>query len=95
MSLLKSPRNCISNNITAKFATQETIALEWSQFEILAGIFELQPSLKAVVTCICLTVGCLPLVSVLAQRHTRTLPTEKNEEAKKKERGGPFYSIKI
>lgn len=95
MSLLKSLRKCISSNNTANFATQEPRAFEWSQFEILARILGTQSSLKADITCIYLTVDCPPATSALHQRHARTLPTDKGDEAQKEERGGTFYSIKI
>ena len=93
MSLVKTLRNCISSDLAAKSATHKPIALEWSQFEVLARIIELQSSLQADVTLHLSHNGCLPAlaVSALQQRHTRTLPTEKSKEAEKEGRVGTFY----
>ena len=93
-SLVKTLRNCISSDLEAESATHTSIALEWSQFEILPRICELQTILQAPVNLHLSPSGCLPALAVssLQQRYTGTHPIKKSKEAEKERRGGTFYS---
>lgn len=96
MSQLKSLRNYISSNPAAKSAIQKSIACEWSQFEILARMFELRPSLKVDVTLCLPHSGLSPSTgSLCPAAETHEDPPNRKGQEGKEEREGTFYSIEL